>query len=175
MRVRTARSPGGADIRRPHSALLLLPVAVLGLAVAVTGARRPPSLPAAPTDAVSTVANLADHLAAHPAPWVGQVVRVRAVAVVMPVWVLHGRDPARRLVSLLVDPEGRHSLPLVLGPEDWLLAALRRLPLVGALIPPLQARVWGEPEVYRIMVEAVHGTGSVSYEAVLLDAGNQDS
>jgi hypothetical protein len=63
----------------------------------------------------------------------------------------------------------------MLGPEDGVLAALRRLPVVGALVPPPQARVWGSPAVYRVQLEAVRGSAGDTYEALLLDASPLDN
>lgn len=167
--------PHGRNIHDRRVLTLLLSAALLGLAVTVASARHPPPVPGVPMGALSTVAYLSDHLAAQPAPWVGHVLRVRAVIVVLPLWVMHGTIPARRLVARLVDPGGGGSLPLVLGPQDGLLAALRRLPVVGALAPPPQAPVWGRPVMYWVQVEAVRGPEGATYEAVLLDAGQQDT
>lgn len=150
---------------------LLLPT-LLGVAVAVTVAwvGFSPAWHSTPADAVYTVTYLSKQLTAHPAPWVGREVRMYAIAMVLPLWITSGTVPARSLVSLLADPGSGDSLPLVLGPQDRLLAVLRWLPVVGALAPPPQARVWGRPVVYRVQLVVMHIAGRDTYEAMLLDA-----
>jgi hypothetical protein len=127
------------------------------------------------TVAVYTVPDLCARLAAHPAQWVGRAIRLRAVAVALPLWGTPGRALTRRLVTRLVDAGGGGSLPVVLGPQDRLLATLRGLPVARVLVPAPQVLVWQRPTVYRVQLEALHGPGGDIYEAVLLDAGQQDT
>jgi hypothetical protein len=125
---------------------------------------------------VYTVAQLTDDLAAHPESWVGRVVRVRAVAIIVAQPV--GNEPLALwpIVSRLNNPTGGgSSLLLVLGSEDRVLGALRRLPVLGGLVPPPQVRVWERPSLYRIRLEVVPDLGNESYAAVLLDARRDDN
>lgn len=145
----------------------LLTVALLAVAVSRTplAARRD----GARTEPLYTVAQLSAHLIAQPGQWVGRVVQARAVAVVVPLWLSHGTLPFRLMIPRLVDPHGGGDLPLVCGPEDRVLRVLRRLPLLGRLVPPPQVRVWERPTIYRIRLEMAHGLGYAPYAAVLLD------
>jgi hypothetical protein len=65
-------------------------------------------------------------------------------------------------------------VPLSLAPAgtDPLLAAARRLTLVGSVLPPPQVVHWGRVAVYRVQLRALPGAfgGSASFQALLLDA-----
>ena len=82
---------------------------------------------------VDPLAHLCGDLVTNPTRWVGQALRVRAVAIAVPQWVPAPHSPvlARRMVALLVLVAQGCSLPLVFGPEDRWLSALRRLPVAG--------------------------------------------
>jgi hypothetical protein len=63
-------------------------------------------------------------------------------------------------------------LALSMGPANPLLAQLRRLPLVGRLVPGPQLLEWGRPAIYRVQIQDAAGTspnGTLHDEAVLLD------
>jgi hypothetical protein len=161
-----------AHPRRSGAALLL--VVLLTLATAVSWTPLSPRGVGSRTEPLYTVAQLSKHLTMRPRQWVGRVVQVRAVAVVVPLWVSHEMLPFRLMVARLVDPDGRGGLPLVFGPEDRVLGALRRLPLLGELVPPPQVRVWERPTIYRIRLEVARGPGDDPYAAVLLDTQPDD-
>jgi hypothetical protein len=121
---------------------------------------------------VYTVSELRVGLADHPHVWLGQTMLVRGVALGLAcppnascvvAWPALGDADATRPDS---------TLPLSMGPPNSLLALLRRLPLVGRLVPAPQLLRWGRPAVYRIQVRDTAGTspkGTRHYEAVLLD------
>src|SRR5579871_4445084 len=154
---------------------ILLAIGLFGVAVALSRTRLTPHGSGARTEPLYTVAQLSGQLTAHPDVWVGREVQVRAVAVVVPVWVSHETLPFRLMVPRLVDPEGGGGFPLVLGPEDRVLGALRRLPIVGGLVPPPQMRVWERPAIYWIRLEAARSPGYDPYAAVLLDTRPGDT
>lgn len=158
----------------PRCIITLLAAALLALAIAVVWALGAAPSSGGPPDGVYTVAGLSGQLRAYPTPQGEPVVRVRAVAVLVRRWVQRDPSSGRFLLSrpLLLDPYGRGTLPLRIGPEDRTLGALRRLPVVGALVPPPQTWAWGKPAVYRVQLETVR---TATMEAVLLDAGRQDS
>jgi hypothetical protein len=133
---------------------VVLPTLLLlaGLAVAAHSGSRGQG----PVFGVGQVATL---LARHPVAWVGKTVLVRGVA-------LTCMRPA--------SPVGYQqcaTAPLALGTPGALLAALRRLPLVGPLLASQQTVRWGAAATYRGQLRAIPhslcGTGSC-YEAVLL-------
>jgi hypothetical protein len=73
---------------------------------------------------------------------------------------------------------GRPGLPLAWGSADALLVFLRRLPLLGNLLPAPQRLHWGEVATYRVRVQAIPGSSCGSgacFEAVLLDAAPDSS
>jgi hypothetical protein len=164
----------GTVARARRSGAAHLAVALLAVAVAVSWTPLAARGGDSSTAALYTLAQLSTQLTEHPGPWVGQVVQVRAVAVVVPLWVSHEMLPFRLMVARLVDPDGRGGLPLVFGPEDRVLGALRRLPLLGELVPPPQVRVWERPTIYRIRLEVARGPGDDPYAAVLLDTQPDD-
>jgi hypothetical protein len=137
---------------------------------------------------VYTVSDLSKKLARDPDRWIGQTVRVRGEVVGLSAWLY--QDPAtvssttqsccpQRLVVLqrrLVDPGAERAgrgLSLVYAPDDRWLAPFRKLPLVGALVPPAQRVSWGVARVYRVrLTTTAAATGR--YQAVLLDADPRD-
>jgi hypothetical protein len=121
---------------------------------------------------VYTVSELQAGLADNPHAWLGHTVLVRGVA-------LGPACPSNASCVFawpaLVDadaPPLRSFLPLSMGPANPLLALLRRLPLVGRLVPRPQLLRWGRPASYRVQVQDAAGTspnGTRRYAAVLLD------
>jgi hypothetical protein len=121
---------------------------------------------------VYTVSELQAGLADNPHAWLGHTVLLRGVALVP------ACPPNASCVvawPALVDAEApppRSYLPLSMGPANPLLALLRRLPLVGRLVPGPQVLRWGRPARYRVQVQDAAGTspnGTRHYAAVLLD------
>ena len=121
---------------------------------------------------VYTVSELRAGLADNPRAWLGHTMLVRGVA------LGPACPPNASCVfawPALVDADATgpgSSVPLSMGPANSLLALLRRLPLVGRLVPGQQLLRWGRPAVYRVQVRDAVGTsprGTRHYEAVLLD------
>jgi hypothetical protein len=118
----------------------LLGVLLTGVGVAVTSSHMHQS-PAYMVDAVQTL------LARDPGAWVGKTVLVRGVAE----QCLRSGSPARFLYCHhrpqdLLDPGlagANERLPLVWGTQSGWLAVLRRLPVVGRLLPRRQTLKWG--------------------------------
>ena len=121
---------------------------------------------------VYTVAELRAGLADNPHVWLGHSVLVRGV-------VLGLSCPPNAscafALPVLIDADATgpgNYLPLSVGPANPLLALLRRLPLVGRLMPGPQLLRWGRPAIYRVQVREAVGTSpreTRPYEAVLLD------
>lgn len=61
-------------------------------------------------------------------------------------------------------------LDLTWGPGDPLLAVLRRVPLLGAILPAQQVIRWEAVAVYRVRFRVERHCGDACYEALLLDA-----
>ncbi len=120
---------------------------------------------------VYTVADLRQRVVQAPRAWMGRTVRVRALVLLYRT----RSDPFTwRTHLLLIDPGaagwvGR--MPLVLGAADPVLAMLRRLPLVGPIVPHGQQARWTTAMSYRIELQARPSPSCPAcYEAVLLDA-----
>ena len=121
---------------------------------------------------VYTVSELRTGLADNPHAWLGHTVLVRGVA-------LGPTCPPNASCvfawPVLVDADATgpdSSLLLSMGPANSLLALLRRLPLLGRLMPGPQLLRWGRPAVYRVQVRDAARKlprGTRHYEAVLLD------
>lgn len=156
--------------------LLLLPLAP-ALAAPVLWAGTLLAVPIggpAATRPVHSVAQLRQDLAASPRTWVGRVVDVRAVA--YGCWALGGPGNATCRIwrpELLDSPEQTDGLALRWAAPDRLLSALRRLPLIGGLVPPPQVTRWDTPAIYRVQLRALPRpvpSGQPWAAAVLLDA-----
>ena len=137
---------------------------------------------------VYTVTELRTSLAHDPRAWVGHVVLVRGTVtgcgfglpcpLVMAVRCAPRGScrPIRLSGMMLVDQPTAswlRGLPVQLGTQNPQLAFLRRLPLVGRVVPPPQVVHWGIPAVYRVQVQATQQSvcgRSPCYEAVLEDA-----
>ena len=137
---------------------------------------------------VYTVTELRTSLAHDPRAWAGHVVLVRGTVtgcgfglpcpLVMAVRCsTRGPCPPIGLPGMmLVDQPTASRLrgfPVQLGAANPQLAFLRRLPLVGRVVPPPQVVHWGIPAVYRVQLQPTQGSvcgSSPCYEAVLEDA-----
>lgn len=146
--------------------VLLIVLAGLLLATcsaAVTTSRRPVRAP------VYTVGELRAYLAQDAGAWVGRTILVRGMVAGEPAY-----HPSPSLVdanaAAAVDP-----LPLTWTGPDPLRANLRRLPILGGIVPRAQILHWGEVAVYRVELRATPAGSCPSapcYQAVLLDAAS---
>jgi hypothetical protein len=107
---------------------------------------------------VYSVAAILGHLERDPAHWDGRTVRVRAVAGDRCITWMGGANPAciswqPALVDASVPATGV-ALGLRQVPPSPLLAALRRLPFAGRLLPGQQQIRWGMPSTYRVRLRA---------------------
>jgi hypothetical protein len=67
---------------------------------------------------------------------------------------------------------GWPGMPLLRENGHTLLASLRRIPLLGRLVPPAQEVRWGVPATYRVQLRraaAKSCTSQLCIEAILLD------
>jgi hypothetical protein len=152
---------------------VLLPLIALGWAIVWPQLRLPAALSAAQAKMlgpVVTVTEVEHALARDPAGWSGRIVRVRGRAARYVSW----QAPDSLVTHLvLVDPAPAPStqpLAIVWGRPDPVLAALRQVPLVGAVVPPPQHLQPGSTAVYRVQVLAPTGRASAGGSVVLLDA-----
>lgn len=129
---------------------------------------------------VYSVAAVRAHLAHDPGRWVGRTLLVRGE--VVPCLAMPSADnglcaalaprgwqpPSPTPWRAAIDP-----LPLVHASIDPFLGRIRRLPLLGDLLPAPQVPQWGAVATYRVRLRASvnssRGTGAC-YEALLLDA-----
>ena len=137
---------------------------------------------------VYSVTELRARLTHDPSAWVGRVVLVRGTVTgcgfARPcplLMVVHcgTAGPCRPIglpgMMLVDQPTASwlRGLPVQLGAQNPQLAFLRRLPLVGRVVPPPQVVRWGIPAVYRVQLQPAQRSVCVSspcYEAVLEDA-----
>jgi hypothetical protein len=116
---------------------------------------------------VYMVAQVQTHLARDAQWWVGRTILVQGMV---------AGEPAYHPIPSLVDTDAAATvapLPLVWTGLDPLRAYLRRLPVLGRLVPRAQAVRWGEGAVYRIQLRAAPANSCPDrpcYEALLLDA-----
>jgi hypothetical protein len=69
------------------------------------------------------------------------------------------------------DPATAHDrLDLTWGPGDSLLSVLRRVPLLGAILPAPHVIRWNVIADYRVHLRVERPCGCACYEAVSLDA-----
>jgi hypothetical protein len=153
--------------------LLVSFVAVAGLAIAVPFAvtRQANSRD---TNTVYSVAALRARLDRQPGAWVEQAVLVRAVAGRCIDWVgVQGSTCVQWSQELLdADASRADVLPLVIRPMPPLQAFLRRLPLMGRLVPTAPVVYWGVTGVYQVQLIAAPArscSSSTCFEALLLD------
>lgn len=112
----------------------------------------------------------------HRGPWMGRTVLVRGLVTGYLSPPPQGVRPARGSMHLaLLDPGQRRGLlgdlPLVRGPEHPVLQWLRRLPLLGPLMPSPQQLDWGEVALYHVTLHPVPDTScDLCFIAELRDA-----
>jgi hypothetical protein len=132
---------------------------------------------------VYTVAQVQAQLARRPRAWTNRALLLRGVAEVAGC-VVDTPDgqllcgPARAVLGDAGPPPTGASLPLALAGSDPLLAVVRRVPLLGGLLPAGQMVHWGEVATYRVelrvMPDQVCGAATC-YGALLLDAAPTSS
>jgi hypothetical protein len=127
---------------------------------------------------VYTVAQVQAQLAHRPAVWIGRTIRIRGQMDGCP-GIL---TPAAQAVCLgwdrayLSDTTAPATAPLLVerGTPGPLLAALRRLPVLGALLPAAQALHWEIAATYRVRLSLAPAASCYRtlpcYAALLLDA-----
>jgi hypothetical protein len=123
-----------------------------------------------------TLAEIHTHLIRNPRAWVGRIIMVRGRAM-----SAHCLWPAPEATSCpdpepssIVDPSG--ALPLAVDAAQPLLAGMRRLPLLGRMLPSPQPVQWGAVGTYRVRLEpapAASCAASPCYAAVLLAAASK--
>jgi hypothetical protein len=96
-------------------------------------------------------------LAHQPGGWVGRTVRVRGIATLCLSSDSHGDPPyCRHGSQVLLDTGGANAaLPLAGASQGGVLALLRRVPLLGGLLPAPQAVRWEEVASYRVALRAM--------------------
>ncbi|HWE63735.1 MAG TPA: hypothetical protein VHB98_18630 [Chloroflexota bacterium] len=119
---------------------------------------------------VYSVGEIVAALQQRPMRWVGQVIRIRAVAWPCLDWAT---GPCLTQTAVLADPGvGGSPATMALAGQRTspLLALLRGLPLVDALLPAPQTPRWGRPATYRVRILAVLAAACVlapCYQALL--------
>jgi hypothetical protein len=104
---------------------------------------------------VYRVSEVVAALQSHPAGWVGQMIRLDAVA-----WPCLGwaTGPCLAETQVLADASagGSPATLTLAGPQpSALLALLRDVPLMDGLLPVPQTPRWGKPTTYRVWILAV--------------------
>jgi hypothetical protein len=169
---------GRAALRRRRlPAATIRCLVALGLAVAALWAGRTllGAGGGATIDRVYTVAEMLAGLDRQPDAWLGRVVRVRGMALSSGclAWDAGGSAPCRDRAAYLLGGDGASVLQVTGHAPDPLVAALRRLPLVGRLVPgPLVVR-WGALATYQVRLQVAPAAvcdASPCYGALLLDA-----
>jgi hypothetical protein len=127
-------------------------------------------------DPMYTVAQVQAGLARHPGSWVGHTVRVRGRATACSIELEHGHFHCLPRQPHLDDPDaGSWIEPLLLVWKDPnpALTIMRRVPLLGSLLPAPQELDWGTVATYRVQLRAVTRgpcSAATCYEALVLDA-----
>jgi hypothetical protein len=108
-----------------------------------------------------SLAQIQAHLARQPGRWLGRTVRVRGMVEISGCvgWEAGRVESCRDRSAYLLGRDGASLLPVAGWEPDPLLAALRRLPLAGGLVPAPQAARWGALATYRVrLLDAAPGT-----------------
>jgi hypothetical protein len=160
----------------------LTPLLVLPGLVLVTGLELVASASHMNHRRVYTVAEVQAHLADDPRAWLGRIVRVRGIARACqpsgsPARVLF----CRRRPQDLLDPGpvgASDPMPLAWSARGSWLTVLRRVPVLGQLMPAPQRLRWGAEATYRVQIRAVPAGSCTSVpcdEALLLDVAPDSS
>jgi hypothetical protein len=123
------------------------------------------------------VGDLQRQVAGDPGRWIGRTVLVRGRVAMDRTWSAPDSIGTRFELLDPGTPGGTPSLLLDWGGADQLLVSLRRLPLIGRLVPQPQVLRWDARATYRVRLRASParecGTPPC-YEALLLDASPGD-
>jgi hypothetical protein len=160
-------------LRRQQIALLTL---VFATGSAVMALSRPVS-----HDPVYSVAAVRANLAHDARDWVGRTILVRGGLTTCMAIPSEGYGPCAALVPdswqpSRVDPSSPaeiEPLPVTRAGLDPRLTRLRRVPLLGELMPAPQVLHWGAISPYRVQLRAIANSpcgAGICFEAVLLDA-----
>jgi hypothetical protein len=106
---------------------------------------------------VYTVAALDALLTNHPTAWINQTVRVRARPAACLLRMDAPGSPCREWQPILVDAtpgQRANALPLAWSNASRLVVFLRRLPLLGSIVPAPQQLRWSALAIYRVRVQA---------------------
>jgi hypothetical protein len=123
--------------------------------------------PPAASRPLYTIAAVRRHLHDGPTGWIGRTIEVRAVATLCATWLSGAGSPCLDQQPRLDDLGGHGSIisvPLADASASPLLAALRRLPLLGPLAPSPQPLLlhWGIPWVYTIRLQRTPCAGDAA-------------
>jgi hypothetical protein len=99
-----------------------------------------------------TVGALWRLLTTNPRPLVGHTVRVQGIVDPHVIITMPGLPG---LASPLSDPNGSSTMLMGYAGPDPLLSTLRRVPVLGTLVPPPQQILSDHPAVYRMRLEAL--------------------
>jgi hypothetical protein len=127
-------------------------------------------------DTVYTVAQVQAGLAWRPGAWAGRTVRVRGRATACAIKLAHGHFHCMPRQPRLNDPDvaaTTEPLPLAWEDPSPALTVMRRVPLLGSLLPAPQTVDWWMVATYRVQLRATPDApcgATTCYEAVLLDA-----
>jgi hypothetical protein len=157
----------------------VLIVAILAATVIVIlgWTRVPAATGAFPPTLVSPVYGLPQvrrELDRDPRAWLGRTLRVQGTLVPDTAWTCSHVAACADVPLSFVLPgaTGRTThLPVRWEPAAPLVSALRRLPLVGRLLPSPQGSTWGAPAIYCVQIQHIRGRRPINaYQIVVLDA-----
>jgi hypothetical protein len=129
-------------------------VAVIVVAVGLGVAFVAPAIEAEGRSPIYSLASLQVNLQRDPHAWLARTVRVHAVAVQCPGWIIVV-DSCLDWQPSLADPHDASgpALSLVAEPASGTLSWLRSLPIIGGLVPQPQPIQWGVPADYTIRLQ----------------------
>jgi hypothetical protein len=150
-------------------------VALLGLALATSMLLAVAAGSQVPRSPIHSVAQVQAGLADHPQAWLQRTVPVRAIAEPCPWW--GAAERLRRCAGRPLVLAGTSTdapadpLPLIRPAPQPLLTRVRRLPVLGTLLPQAPGIPLFTLARFRIrLLASPAGSGAGCYEALLLDA-----
>jgi len=126
------------------------------------------SLPVGLDGPVYTVAQVRDELGRVPAQWAGHTVQIRGILQSSPTWpcAFTGGSCAATETQLIdAGTPGAAGLTVAITPAEPFMRWLRRLPLLGPLLPS-QTLQWGTVATYRVEMRRGAGSGTAIALAV---------